>query len=79
MIYYCVDCKRVNHNNEKCDYCGSTYLKPVKQGTSVNVIGSKLKGKVLNVKGDYITLILKDEYNNKYLKNFKMEQLKKIL
>lgn len=78
-LYYCSDCKRVFNNADKCEFCGSFYVKELKVGKSVNVMGSKQKGKVLKVKGENITLILIDEMNNKYTKDYKAEELRKIL
>ncbi|WP_035288079.1 hypothetical protein [Clostridium sp. KNHs214] len=78
-LYYCSDCKRVFNNADKCAFCGSFYVKELKVGRSVNVMGSKQKGKVLKVKGENITLILIDEMNNKYTKDYKAEELRKIL
>ncbi|WP_138202816.1 hypothetical protein [Haloimpatiens lingqiaonensis] len=78
-LYYCNDCKRVFKNADKCDFCNSFYVKELKVGKSVNVIGTKQKGKVLKIKGDDVTLILIDEMNNKYTKDYKVEELRKVL
>ncbi|MFD3156662.1 hypothetical protein ACFIJ5_07340 [Haloimpatiens sp. FM7330] len=78
-LYYCLDCKRVFKDESKCNFCNGENVKELKVGKSVNVIGTKLKGKVLKVNGDNVKLILKDEMNNKYLKEYKTEELKKIL
>lgn len=78
-LYYCSDCKRVFNNADKCEFCDSFYVKELKVGKSVNIIGSKQKGKVLKVKDENVTLILIDEFNNKYTKDYKAEELRKIL
>ncbi|MPM70201.1 hypothetical protein SDC9_117154 [bioreactor metagenome] len=78
-IYYCVDCKRIVSNNEKCCYCNGSYLKEIVQGSPVNVIGTKQKGKVLKVEQDRVKLIVIDEAKNKLIKEYKIEQLKKVL
>ncbi|WP_017416248.1 MULTISPECIES: hypothetical protein [Clostridium] len=78
-IYYCVDCKRIGSNSEKCSYCNGSYLKEIVQGSPVNVIGTKQKGKVLKVEQDRVKLIVIDEAKNKLIKEYKIEQLKKVL
>ncbi|WP_373898868.1 hypothetical protein ACER0A_004605 [Haloimpatiens sp. FM7315] len=78
-LYYCEKCKRVLNKNEKCDFCGSEDVKELKVGKSVNVLGSKQKGKFLRVKGEIVSLIITDEMNNKLLKDYNYKELKKIL
>ncbi|GAA0123572.1 MAG: hypothetical protein KID00_12290 [Clostridium argentinense] len=78
-LYYCVDCKRLFDNPEKCQYCDGNFLKVITNGTPVNVIGSKQKGRVLKVSGDMVKLIVIDEANNKIIKEYKVDQLRKVL
>lgn len=78
-IYYCTECKRLCENDEVCKYCGSNYLKKIVQGTSVNIIGTKRKGSVLKFDDSKIYLILKDEGNNKFIKDFQIEEIRKVL
>ncbi|GAA0125731.1 MULTISPECIES: hypothetical protein [Clostridium] len=78
-IYYCVDCKRVGTNSDVCLYCNGTYLKPITQGTSVNIIGTKKKGRVLKVKQNEVLLILVDDMNNKFVKEVLIEDIRKVL
>ncbi|ARC85444.1 hypothetical protein U732_1344 [Clostridium argentinense CDC 2741] len=78
-LYYCVDCKRLIKSSEKCDYCNGSFLKAITNGTPVNVIGTKQKGKVLKVEDSTVKLIVIDEAKNKLIKEYKAEQLRKVL
>ncbi|QBD87741.1 hypothetical protein EW636_09405 [Clostridium tetani] len=78
-LYYCSDCKRVFYNGEKCEYCGSQGKKDLKYGVPVNVIGSKLKGKIIKTKENYIRLLIRDDENNKYIREYPAEELRKVL
>lgn len=78
-LFYCVDCQRIFNANENCQFCNSANIKELKKGTSVNVIGTKSKGQVLKVKDDMVSLILITEAKEKVVKEYKAENLKKIL
>lgn len=78
-LYYCSECKRVITSEGKCDYCNSKDVKELMLKTPVNVIGTKTKGKVLKIKNGKINLIIKDEANNKLVKEYEANQLKKVL
>ncbi|KAJ50573.1 hypothetical protein BD780_002737 [Clostridium tetanomorphum] len=78
-LYYCSECKRVLKDNEKCEYCNAESIKELNYGTPVNVIGSKLKGKVLKIKDNMVRLIIRDENNSKFIKEYELEKLRKIL
>jgi RNA polymerase subunit RPABC4/transcription elongation factor Spt4 len=78
-VYYCVQCKRLITNEDKCNYCDGDYIKEVFQGCPVNIIGTKQKGKVLKIEDEKIKLIVIDEAKNKLVKEYKVEELKKIL
>lgn len=78
-LYYCADCKRIFNNDSKCEYCNGENINELKIGKSVNVIDTKLKGKVLKIHGNNVKLILRDEQNNKYLKEYAADKLRKIL
>ena len=78
-LFYCVKCKRVIVNETKCDYCGDTQINRLLQGTSVNVIGTKEKGKVFKISDEMVKIIVIDLAKNKVLREYKAEQLKKIV
>ena len=78
-LFYCVKCKRVIVNETQCDYCGDTQINRLLQGTSVNVIGTKEKGKVFKISDEMVKIIVVDLAKNKVLREYKAEQLKKIV
>ena len=79
VLNYCLDCKRVFPSSEKCEFCNSNNIKPLKKGTSVNVIGTKTKGSVFNCKDDLVSIIVVTEGNERVIKEYKVNTLKKIL
>ena len=78
-LNYCLQCRRVFESNERCEFCSSDKIKPLKKGTSVNVIGSKIKGSVFNWKDDLVNLIIITESKERIIKEYKVNTLKKIL
>lgn len=78
-LYYCLDCKRIFSDVDKCAYCSGENIKELATNAPVNVIGSKLKGKVLNIKGDMIRILIKGDGGSKMVKEYKSEQLRKVL
>lgn len=78
-LYYCNECKRVLKSNEKCEYCNGEDVKELSYGAPVNIIGSKLKGKVLKIKDNMVRLVVRDEYNSKFIKEYECEKLRKVL
>lgn len=78
--YYCLDCKRIFGTGEKCSYCGGENIKGLAAKAPVNVLGSKLKGNVLSTNGDMINVLIRGEgKNNKTIREYSADQLKKIL
>ncbi|WP_125152512.1 hypothetical protein [Clostridium rectalis] len=78
-LYYCVHCKRVIQNTDKCNFCNEENIKELNYGAPVNIIGSKIKGKVLKIKGNVVRLIVRDEMNIKSIKEYEFEKLRKVL
>lgn len=78
-LYYCNECKRVISNGESCSYCNSSYIDELAVGAPVNVIGTKLKGKVLRIKNNTARLLIRDESNSKFIREYSGEKLRKIL
>lgn len=76
---YCLDCRRLFLESEKCEFCGSENIKPIKKSTSVNVIGSKVKGKILNCKDGVVNVIVITESKERVVKNYSVRELKKVL
>lgn len=76
---YCLECRRLFLENEKCEFCGSENIKPIKKSTSVNVIGSKVKGKVLNCKEGIVNVIVTTEAKERVVKDYEVKELRKVL
>jgi RNA polymerase subunit RPABC4/transcription elongation factor Spt4 len=78
-LFYCKKCKRVITSETQCEYCGSSEVNKLMQGTSVNIIGTKEKGKVLKICNEIVKVIVIDAAKNKIVKEYKAQQLKKII
>lgn len=80
MVYfYCSGCRKIGKNPTKCESCGSDNIKLLKHGAPMNVIGTKTKGKIFKIKEDEIKLLITTEAQEKVIKEYKPEQLQKIL
>lgn len=79
QYYYCNQCKRVFEESGECKFCKSKDIRVLKSGTSVNIIGSKIKGKFVKAINGNLQLIIIDEAKNKVLKEAKAEKLRKVL
>ncbi|PHV70827.1 hypothetical protein CS063_08660 [Sporanaerobium hydrogeniformans] len=77
-VYFCKECKRVFMKEDKCGCEIENGVKEIKLGTPVNIIGTKLKGKVRRIKGDKLELLITSS-PNRYLKEFRMDEVRKIL
>lgn len=78
-LFYCKKCKRVIASGTQCEYCGSIEVNGLMHGTSVNIIGTKEKGKVLKISDEIVKVIVIDVAKNKIVKEYKPSQLKKII
>lgn len=78
-LYYCNECKRVVNSYENCNYCNGNLVYELANGAPVNVIGTKLKGKVLKINANMVKLLIKDEGNNRLIKEYEAEKLRKVL
>lgn len=78
-LYYCNECKRVISSGDSCNYCNSSEISELAVGSPVNVIGTKLKGKILKIKDNTVRLVMRDEGNNKFIREYNGEKLRKIL
>jgi hypothetical protein len=78
-LYYCGECKRVVTSSESCSYCSSSLISELSVGASVNIIGTKIKGKVLKVSGNTARLLIRDEGNNKLIKEYGVDKLRKVI
>lgn len=78
-LNYCLDCQRVFIVKEKCEYCNSNNVKELKRGKSVNIIGSKNKGRYLKYKEGKVSLIIYTEDKQKLIKEYDINSIRKIL
>ncbi len=78
-LSYCVKCRRISYFRGTCSYCQSDSIKPINRKAPVNVIGTKIKGKVLNVKAGMVDILCVGEGNVKLIRQYEAEKLRKIL
>lgn len=78
-LMYCVDCHRVFSYADSCEYCNSRNVKELKRGTSINILGTKLKGKVYNYKNNLVSVIILTEDHQRVIKVYEAKKIKKIL
>ena len=78
-LFYCKKCKRVITSGTQCDYCGDAEINRLLQGTSVNIIGTKEKGKVFKINDEMVKVIIVDAAKNKVIREYQAKQLKKIV
>ncbi|MCM0650544.1 hypothetical protein NBE98_19445 [Clostridium swellfunianum] len=78
-LYYCGKCKRVLTSGENCSYCSSSLINELIVGAPVNVIGTKLKGKVLKIKENTARLLIRDESNSKFIREYEGDKLRKVI
>ena len=53
-ISFCGDCRRINYYDGVCNYCQSENIYDLNKNAPVNVIGTKTKGRVFNVKNQMV-------------------------
>lgn len=78
-LMYCVNCHRIFSNSDKCQYCNSENIRELKRGTSINVIGTKIKGKVYNYKEDLVSVIMLTEDHQRIIKVYETKKIRKVL
>ncbi len=78
-LYYCGECRRVVKSSESCSYCGGSFINELSVGAPVNVIGTKLKGKVLKIKENQVRLLMRDEGNSKFIREYEGDKLRKVI
>ena len=78
-LNYCLDCNRVFTSENICEYCNSNNIKELKRGKSVNIIGSKDKGSYLKYKEGKVSVIIYADNKQKFIKEYAIDKIKKIL
>lgn len=79
MLYYCSSCSRIFKSEECCPYCNDGMAIELKKDAPVNVIGTKVKGRVFKGNDEKVLLIVKTEDKLKVMKEYKFNDLRKIL
>ncbi len=78
-LNYCLDCQRIFDASAQCTYCNSENVKALDRRAPVNVIGTKLKGKVLQTKEGMVHVLFEGEKKVKSIKEFEASKIRKIL
>ncbi|WP_294134920.1 hypothetical protein [uncultured Clostridium sp.] len=78
-LNYCLDCQRVFTSKNVCEYCNSNNIKELKRGKSVNIIGSKDKASYLKYKEGKVSVIVYAENKQKFIKEYDIDKIRKIL
>lgn len=78
-LNYCLDCQRVFISENLCEYCNSNNIKELKRGKSVNIIGSKDKARYLRYKEGKVSVIVYAENKRKFVKEYDISKIKKVL
>ncbi|NLZ47477.1 MAG: hypothetical protein GX895_01600 [Clostridiales bacterium] len=78
-LWYCLKCRRIFKNAGECIYCKSTFTKELNRNSPVNVFGTKIKGKVLKIEDGKAKLLIINENKEKYIKEYDVDKLRKIL
>lgn len=76
---YCEVCKRIFIRNSLCPFCKSTQVSELYLKAPVNILGTKIKGKVFKLSSDGIKVLVVDEQRNKYIRDYDSSKLKKVL
>jgi len=76
---YCEDCKRIFPVKSNCPFCESTKVSELYLKAPVNILGTKVKGRVFKLAPDVIKVLIVDEGQNKSIRDFDASKLKKIL
>ncbi|MCX7922628.1 MAG: hypothetical protein N3B21_11565 [Clostridia bacterium] len=78
-LNYCLDCRRIFDSDEECIYCKSQSIKALVKKAPINIIGTKLKGRVLTISQGIVQVLFTGEKRVKTIKQFEASKLKKLL
>lgn len=76
--YFCTACKKLFGHEDGCTCEGQGCIKEVKLGTPVNVVGTKLKGKVYRINDDKLQVVITSN-KNRDIREYSLEEVRKIL
>lgn len=77
-IYFCEACRKIFDEYNQCQCNGEKSIKPMKVGTPVNIIGTKLKGKVYRMRDRELDILITSS-KNKGIQTYGIDQVRKIL
>ncbi|MGL4737892.1 MAG: hypothetical protein ACRCW2_10600 [Cellulosilyticaceae bacterium] len=77
QFYFCEACKQIFKSSDACR-CDGKIIKPVKLGTPVNIVGTKLKGKIYRMKEDALDVLITST-KNKGIQTYPIDQVRKVL
>ncbi|MGL6174740.1 MAG: hypothetical protein ACRC1P_09085, partial [Cellulosilyticaceae bacterium] len=74
----CSVCKKIFNQTNPCECQQEEAIKALKVGTPINIVGTKLKGKIYKIKNDTLEVLIIHE-KNRYLKEYSLSQVRKVL
>lgn len=77
--YYCSECKKIGKSKVECEGCKGKYLKDLKEGSPINLIGTKQKGRVFRMKENEIVILIKNEFNEESIREVSASEIQKII
>lgn len=78
-LFYCENCRRVLNGAENCIYCEGKDIKELLKNSPVNILGTKLKGKILKMDNNLVKVLLVNENKERLIKEYEANQLRKII
>lgn len=78
-LFYCASCRRVFEGGESCIYCEGKDIKELLKNSPVNILGTKLKGRILKMDNNVVRVLLVNENKERLIKEYEANQLKKII
>ncbi len=78
-LFYCLECRRIFKDENQCSYCGGKNIKELVKNSPVNLIGSKLKGKVLRIEENKVRVLFTNDSNDRFIKEQEPDTLRKVL
>lgn len=79
QMVYCTDCRRIFKTACECTYCKSANVQELAWKAPVNVIGTKLKGRVLKTQGSMVQVYFAEDGAGRTVRLYEADELKKIL
>lgn len=77
-VYFCSTCKKIFTRGNSCTCQEENDIKEIKVGTPVNIIGTKLKGKVYRIKNETLEVLITST-KNRTIKTYPLQEVRKVL